>query len=202
VNAQFHLNTSVAPPFNAEARIDNPAGGFDDPWRGTGNETFFPFTTGPNSVFPLTGPYISIPSDIRVPRQQAWNVSLQRQIGDNLAAWTLSGIARFFSGRRLNIILTSDPARTGIANQRPNLMLDNPYADKSYTNYLNRASGDDQQLTDREFQQRPVRKDYCGRRPADHAVRDQVFVLTCPAQGSGRVRLPRSPELRPRLAVS
>ena len=66
VNAQFHLNTSVAPPFNAEARVDNPAGGFDNPWLGTGNETFFPFTIGPNSVFPLTGPYISIPSDIRV----------------------------------------------------------------------------------------------------------------------------------------
>ena len=42
VNAQFHLNTSVAPPFNAEARVDNPAGGFDNPWLGTGNETFFP----------------------------------------------------------------------------------------------------------------------------------------------------------------
>ena len=53
VNAQFHLNTSVAPPFNAEARVTNPVGGFDDPWRGTGNENFFPFTTGPNSVVPV-----------------------------------------------------------------------------------------------------------------------------------------------------
>ena len=85
VNAQFHLNTSVAPPFNAEARTDNPVGGFDNPWLGTGNETFFPFTTGPNSVFPLTGPYISIPSDIEAPRQQSWNVSVQRQFGNDLA---------------------------------------------------------------------------------------------------------------------
>jgi hypothetical protein len=305
VNAQFHLNTSVAPPFNAEARVDNPAGGFDNPWLGTGNETFFPFTTGLNSPFPLTGPYISIPSDIEVPRQQSWNVSMQRQIGTNLAVsatylgsysdrlwnvrslnpgvyipgactlqtptgpqaftpcstnatlnfrrlltmqnyttgkflgvvdehtalghqrynglllsvqrrsasgitasanytlskcmghptqggttpnvgtgyvdptnidydygpcdtdrrhlfnmtlgvrspdfenpilravasdWSLSGIGRFFSGRRLNVTLTSDPARTGIANQRPNLVLDDPYGDKSYGNYLNRAA--------------------------------------------------------------
>ncbi len=42
VNAQFHLNTSVAPPFNAEARVTNPVGGFDDPWRGTGNENVLP----------------------------------------------------------------------------------------------------------------------------------------------------------------
>jgi hypothetical protein len=305
VNAQFHLNTSVAPPFNAEARIDNPVGGFDDPWRGTTNVGFFPFTPGPSSVFPVTGPYISIPSDIEVPRQQSWNVSVQRQIGNDLAVsatylgsysdrlwnvrslnpgvyipgsctlqtqtgpqvfnpcsavatlnfrraltmqnydtgkylgvvdehtalgyqkysglllsvqrrsasgltasanytlskcmglptqggttpnvgtgyvdptnpdydygpcdtdrrhllnltagvrtpefqnaalravasnWSLFGIGRFFSGRPLNVTLTSDPARTGIANQRPNLVLDDPYGDKSYTNYLNRAA--------------------------------------------------------------
>jgi len=303
VNAQFHLNTSVAPPFNAEARTDNPVGGFDNPWLGTGNETFFPFTTGPNSPFPLTGPYISIPSDINVPRQQSWNVSVQRQIGNDLAVsatylgsysdrlwnvrslnpgvyiagsctlqtpsgpqtfnpcstnatlnfrraltmqnwdtgkylgvvdehtalgyqkysglllnvqrrssngltvganytlskcmglptqggttpnvgtgyvdptnpdydygpcdtdrrhlfnltflartpdfrnsvihaiasdWSLSAIGRFMSGRPLNVTLTSDPARTGIANQRPNQILDDPYGDKSYTKYLNR----------------------------------------------------------------
>jgi hypothetical protein len=305
VNAQFHLNTSVAPPFNAEARIDDPIGGFDDPWRGTTNQGFFPFTPGPNSVFPVTGPYISIPSDIEVPRQQSWNVSVQRQFGDDLAVsatylgsysdrlwnvrslnpgvyipgsctlqtqtgpqvfnpcstvntlnfrrvltmqnydtgkylgvvdehtalgyqkysglllsvqrrsvngltasanytlskcmglptqggttpnvgtgyvnpanpdydygpcdtdrrhlfnmtvgvrspdfrhpvlravasnWSLAGIGRFFSGRRLNVTLTSDPARTGISNQRPNLVLDNAYGDKSFSNYLNRAA--------------------------------------------------------------
>ena len=86
VNAQFHLNTSVAPPFNAEARVTNPVGGFDNPWLGTGNETFFPFTPGINSPFPPTGPYISISPDLKPPRQQSWNASFQRQIGDNLAA--------------------------------------------------------------------------------------------------------------------
>jgi hypothetical protein len=85
VNAQFHLNTSVAPPFNAEARVDSPVGGFDNPWLGTGNQTFFPFVTGKDSPFPLTGPYISIPPDILPPRQQSWNVSWQRQVGENVA---------------------------------------------------------------------------------------------------------------------
>jgi hypothetical protein len=85
INAQFHLNTAVAPPFNAEARVTNPVGGFDDPWRGTGNENFFPFTTGPDSLFPFTGPYISIPADIKPPRQQSWNLGVQRQIGNDMA---------------------------------------------------------------------------------------------------------------------
>ena len=88
VNAQFHLNTSVAPPFNAEARADQPVGLFDDPWRGTGNETFFPFVTGKNSPFPFAAPYVAISPDIPLPRQQAWNVSWQRQIGENLAVST------------------------------------------------------------------------------------------------------------------
>ena len=32
----------MVPPFNAEARVTNPVGGFDDPWRGTGNENVLP----------------------------------------------------------------------------------------------------------------------------------------------------------------
>ena len=85
INAQFHLNTSVAPPWGAEIRVDQPAGGFDDPLRGTGLETFFPYVLGKDSPFPPFGPYIAIPSDIKPPRQQSWNLSFQRQIGDNLA---------------------------------------------------------------------------------------------------------------------
>jgi hypothetical protein len=85
INAQFHLNTSVAPPWGAEARVNNPAGGFDNPWAGTGQETFFPYQLGPNAPFPLTGPYIAIPSDIKPPRQQSWNLGVQQQIGSNLA---------------------------------------------------------------------------------------------------------------------
>jgi hypothetical protein len=85
VNAQFHLNTSVAPPFGAELRVQQPVGGFDDPLRGTGQENFFPFQLGPDSPFPVNGPYIAMDPDIKLPRQQAWNVSVQRQIGENVA---------------------------------------------------------------------------------------------------------------------
>jgi hypothetical protein len=78
-------------------------------------------------------------------RRHLFNMTLQVRTPDfrntalRLAAsnWTLSGIGRFFSGRPLNVTLTSDPARTGIAGQRPNLVLDDPYGAKTYTNYLN-----------------------------------------------------------------
>ena len=85
INAQFHLNTSVAPPWGAETRVQQPSGGFDDPFAGTGQGNPFPVTFDENVAFPLNGPYIAIPPDIDTPRQQSWNVSVQRQIGDNMA---------------------------------------------------------------------------------------------------------------------
>ena len=85
INAQALLSTSVAPPYGADARVNFPAGGFDNPWLGTGNETFFPSSLHTDSPFPLTGTYVAIPPDIEVPRQQSWNAGVQRQIGENLA---------------------------------------------------------------------------------------------------------------------
>jgi hypothetical protein len=85
VNGQFHLNTSVAWPWGAEVRCPTPAGGLDDPFGGCGQANIFPFTLTPTSNFGIGGPYIAIPEDIELPRQQSWNVSVQRQLGNNMA---------------------------------------------------------------------------------------------------------------------
>ena len=82
INAQFHLNTSVAQPWGAEIRL--PPSDFDDPFAGTGIENFFPFVLGRDSPFALFGPYIAIPPDIQTPRQQSWNATFERQIGERL----------------------------------------------------------------------------------------------------------------------
>jgi hypothetical protein len=84
INAQFHLNTSVAQPWGAEVRL--PPGRLDDPFAGSGQTNFFPFVLGQDSPFALAGPYIAIPEDIKTPRQQSWNLTYQQQIGDNMAA--------------------------------------------------------------------------------------------------------------------
>jgi hypothetical protein len=82
INAQFHLNTSVAQPWGAEIRL--PPTNFDDPFTGTGIDNFFPFVLGQDSPFAPFGPYIAIPPDIKTPRQQSWNATFERQIGDNV----------------------------------------------------------------------------------------------------------------------
>jgi hypothetical protein len=84
INAQFHLNTSVAQPWGAELRL--PPTNFDDPFPGTGVENFFPFVLGRDSPFAQFGPYIAIPPDIKTPRQQSWNATVEQQIGENVGA--------------------------------------------------------------------------------------------------------------------
>ena len=84
INAQFHLNTSVAQPWGAEVRL---ADGqlLDDPFAGSGVTNPFPYVLGKDSPFNLFGPYISIPPDIETPRQQSWNLTFQQQIGRAMA---------------------------------------------------------------------------------------------------------------------
>jgi hypothetical protein len=84
INAQFHLNTSVAQPWGAEVRLPNGQL-LDDPFAGSGVTNPFPFVLGQDSPFNLFGPYIAIPPDIKTPRQQSWNVTFQRQLGTSMS---------------------------------------------------------------------------------------------------------------------
>ena len=84
INAQFHLNTSVAQPWGAEVRL--PSGQrLDDPFAGSGQPNIFPFVLGTDSPFALHGPYIAIPPDIKTPRQQSWNLTFERQFGTSMS---------------------------------------------------------------------------------------------------------------------
>jgi len=56
------------------------------------------------------------------------------------SGWRLSGIFRAQSGRALNITAGQDRALTGMQDQRPNQVLDDPYGDKSLNNWLNPAA--------------------------------------------------------------
>ena len=62
--------------------------------------------------------------------------------GLNLLAsgWNVAGILTASSGAWLTVMTLRDIAATGILQQRPNQVLDNPYGDKTLNNYLNRAA--------------------------------------------------------------
>src|SRR5688572_1435289 len=85
VNAQFFINTANAPPWGSEVRLTRPPGGFDDPFTGSGVPNIFPITFDANAPFSLNGPYLVPPTDLKNTKVHSWNVSLQHQLGDNMA---------------------------------------------------------------------------------------------------------------------
>ncbi|MBI2150506.1 MAG: TonB-dependent receptor [Acidobacteria bacterium] len=87
VNGQFHLNTSIAPPWGAEIRLLNPAGGLDNPFQDFPGGNPFPFTFDENALFTPFGPFLSVPFDLDTTDVQTWNLSVQRQLAEN---WLVS----------------------------------------------------------------------------------------------------------------
>jgi hypothetical protein len=81
VNGQFHLNTSVAPPWGSEVRINSPSGGLDNPFvNSQGQTNIFPVTFDQNAPFSLNGPFLSLSNDMASTHVDQWNVTVERQI--------------------------------------------------------------------------------------------------------------------------
>ena len=86
VNGQFFINAANAPPWGSEVRLQRPGiGPFENPFVGTGVTNPFPVTFDASAPFSLNGPYVATPSDLDTTRVHAWNLSVQRQIADNMA---------------------------------------------------------------------------------------------------------------------
>jgi hypothetical protein len=135
VNAQFHLNTSVAPPWGSEVRLNSPPGGLDDPFRGSGQTNPFPVTFDQNAPFSLNGPFLSLSNDMDSTTVHLWNATIERQIGPD---WLVSA---GYVGSRTNNIWESEPlnnaiflpgATTGNTNARRPLTLADPTNGRYY----------------------------------------------------------------------
>jgi hypothetical protein len=64
------------------------------------------------------------------------NPALRAAFGD----WQLSPLVRWQSGDRSSVTTGIDNALTGMGGQRAVQVLDDPYGDRSFNNYLNRAA--------------------------------------------------------------
>ena len=87
-NAQYHLWTSIIPPFGSSTTIVNPV--FSDPWStpGAGYNGINPFPVrfGPNTPFVPNGNF-TVMTNIKPAQVQSWNLSIQRQLGND---WLVS----------------------------------------------------------------------------------------------------------------
>ncbi len=85
VNAQFHLNTSIAPPWGFDVR--RPRVSLDDPWAGYPGGNPFPIQFDANAPFPAFGQFLALNPDMKTARVDSWSLSVQRQFGAN---WLVS----------------------------------------------------------------------------------------------------------------
>jgi len=109
VNAQFHLNTSVAPPWGSEVRINSPLGGLDNPFINTQGQTnIFPVTFDQNAPFSLNGPFLSLSNDMAATHVDQWNVAVERQL---TSTWFASV---GYLGSRTNNIWESTPLNNAV----------------------------------------------------------------------------------------
>jgi len=140
VNAQFHLNTSVAPPWGSEIRINSPSGGLDNPFiNAAGQTNIFPVTFDQNAPFSLNGPFLSLSNDMASTHVDQWNITLERQI---TPAWFAS--AGYLGSKTSNIwestplnnavfqnVGTAAPSAANINARRP-FTLQNPAQGQFY----------------------------------------------------------------------
>jgi hypothetical protein len=137
VNAQFHLNTSVAPPWGSEVRLNNPPGGLDNPFLGSpgGQTNIFPVTFDQNAPFSLNGPFLSLNNDLVATNVHSFNATLERQINARWFAsigYVGSRTRNIWESRPLNNALFIPVPGTGAApsvantNQRRPLTVADP----------------------------------------------------------------------------
>ena len=137
VNAQYHLNTAVAPPWGSDVRITSPAGGLDNPYLGFpgGNPFPVPFDANsgenapPNVRFLPGGNYLIVDPNIHPATVQSYNVALQKQLGsDWIASATYVGAytTHLWNMRALNYGVYGPGATNANLQQRRILSAQDP----------------------------------------------------------------------------
>jgi hypothetical protein len=75
-----------SPPYGARISLDNPVGRLDDPWEGYPGGNPFPILVTANSTFPFSPDTVNLPINLKMPYIHQWNLSVQRQIGEQWLA--------------------------------------------------------------------------------------------------------------------
>jgi hypothetical protein len=99
----------IGPPWGSWITINDPTGGWANPFQGYPGGDPFPLQTPITSstFFPSEGVYVNVPLQLKVTYFQEWNVSIQRQIGAN---WLFTANYVGNHGTHLWIPYQADPA--------------------------------------------------------------------------------------------
>jgi hypothetical protein len=142
-NSHFPLN----PPFGQDIQINNPPGGFENPWQGYpgGNPFPTPLPLPKNIAFPQFGSFVNLPLHARPMYMQQWNLTYQKQLSLN---WLLSvsylgnKTTHLWLGRDSNhAVYVPGNSTTGNTNLRRRLYLINPVEGQYYADILQTDDG-------------------------------------------------------------
>jgi Carboxypeptidase regulatory-like domain len=87
VNGQFFINSTIAPPWGGDVRVNSPAGGLDDPWRDYPGGNPFPYVPDANAKFPAGAVYLTVPYHMNPNTIHNWNLTVQKQLASD---WLVS----------------------------------------------------------------------------------------------------------------
>lgn len=148
----FHTFSSNS-PWAGGVTIPSPSGGLTNPFLGFpgGNPFPFPMPPSQNQPFPSEGAYTNQPIDLHPTYMQQWDLSYQRQIGNN---WRISAVYIGNKTTHLWTAIEGNPAvyipgtcngrpcsTTSNTNQRRVLYLENPVTGSLYSNIRMRDDG-------------------------------------------------------------
>jgi Carboxypeptidase regulatory-like domain len=117
----------IAPPWANGLTLTAPAGGFANPFAGyPGGDPFpNPYPPAKNAPFNLGGTYVNLPLNLHHPYMQQWNLSLQRQLGND---WVVT--ADYLGNRGVHLRAGTEynpaiyiPGKSTIANTQTRRML-------------------------------------------------------------------------------
>jgi len=101
-NAQYHLWTSIIPPFGSSTTLQNPS--LTDPWAAVAGGNPFPREFSATTPFVTNGNY-TVMSDIKPGQTQNWNLAIQHQLGSDWlvsASYLGSHMIRMLGSEQLN----------------------------------------------------------------------------------------------------
>ncbi|MBI4485552.1 MAG: TonB-dependent receptor [Acidobacteria bacterium] len=122
-----HIRVASVPPWGSLITLNNVS--LSDPYSTFPGGNPFPRTLTRDATFPLFGTYWTQQLEADTPNTQHWNVSVQRQFGENwavTASYFGNKSSNVWVGMEINPAVYMPGATTGNTNQRRLLYLQNP----------------------------------------------------------------------------
>jgi hypothetical protein len=143
----FYYNYSTEPLWGSSITLINPKGGFANPWLGYPGGNPFPTSQNPNTPYPTSGYYESVPLNVPNTYVEQWNLTIQKQVASSWlvkASYLGNNTVHLWTDRELNPAVyipgSCAPGQYGLTAAGPCSTTSNTQARRLFTQ-LNPSQG-------------------------------------------------------------